>query len=125
MSNKPALSEAREIIEDLCRQYALPCPQPSCFHLGTGGLSVLEQAFDFLGWDDPHPMPSMQCDEPGCTEGQSCGTPSKDGYRRTCGEHAPTWPRQPICEVCWEASHPGQPLPEGAEPVLCVGHCRS
>jgi hypothetical protein len=27
------------------------------------------------------------CDEPGCTETVSCGWPSENGYRRTCGEH--------------------------------------
>lgn len=29
------------------------------------------------------------CDEPGCWRDVSCGTPTKDGYRSTCGEHAP------------------------------------
>lgn len=33
------------------------------------------------------------CDEPGCTEPVSCGTPTKDGYRQTCGEHAPEYER--------------------------------
>lgn len=29
------------------------------------------------------------CDEPGCTDFASCGTPTPDGYRVTCGKHAP------------------------------------
>ncbi len=29
------------------------------------------------------------CDEPGCWVFVSCGTPTKDGYRSTCGEHSP------------------------------------
>lgn len=29
------------------------------------------------------------CDEPGCTAGGTCGTPVLDGYRWTCGKHAP------------------------------------
>lgn len=27
------------------------------------------------------------CDEPGCTQDATCGTPSLEGYRRCCGEH--------------------------------------
>lgn len=27
------------------------------------------------------------CDEYGCTETASCGWPSPDGYRNTCGKH--------------------------------------
>jgi hypothetical protein len=29
------------------------------------------------------------CDEPDCWEQDTCGTPTKDGYRRTCGKHQP------------------------------------
>ena len=29
------------------------------------------------------------CDEPGCWEAVSCGTPTPQGYRRTCDRHAP------------------------------------
>lgn len=27
------------------------------------------------------------CDEPGCAEEATCGWPTLDGYRRTCGKH--------------------------------------
>lgn len=27
------------------------------------------------------------CDEPNCNKPASCGWPSKNGYRQTCGEH--------------------------------------
>jgi hypothetical protein len=39
------------------------------------------------GWiyDD---MPAI-CDEPGCLEFVSCGTPTEDGYRSTCHKHIP------------------------------------
>lgn len=54
----------------------------------TGGLSALEEAFDALGWDDPSPLDKEEmCDEPGCTEPTSCGFPTPNGYRRTCGKH--------------------------------------
>ena len=29
------------------------------------------------------------CDVPGCKRAASCGTPTPDGYRNTCGEHRP------------------------------------
>jgi phage FluMu protein Com len=29
------------------------------------------------------------CDEKGCWKRVTCGTPIKDGYRSTCGKHAP------------------------------------
>jgi hypothetical protein len=29
------------------------------------------------------------CDEEGCRQQATCGTPIEDGYRRTCGKHRP------------------------------------
>ena len=29
----------------------------------------------------------LVCDEPGCDEVVTCGTPTKDGYRQVCSEH--------------------------------------
>ena len=29
------------------------------------------------------------CDEPGCWEQATCGTPTPAGYRLTCGKHVP------------------------------------
>lgn len=31
----------------------------------------------------------LACDEPGCNRETSCGTPTPNGYRSTCGEHRP------------------------------------
>ena len=31
----------------------------------------------------------VACDEPGCWNEASCGTPVANGYRHTCGKHAP------------------------------------
>ena len=33
----------------------------------------------------------LACDELECWRPVTCGTPIKDGYRRTCGKHAPRW----------------------------------
>ena len=55
----------------------------------TGGLSALEEAFAVLGWKEPHAAKDVECDESGCGRQVSCGTPSQDGYRRTCYGHRP------------------------------------
>ena len=31
----------------------------------------------------------VACDEPGCWEFATCGCPTPDGYRQTCGKHMP------------------------------------
>jgi hypothetical protein len=85
MTAKRKPDEARSLVEGLVRQFACQTSNPC--GLTTGGLSVLEEAFEFLGWDDPHPVPDMRCDEPGCERHADCGWPSPSGYRRTCGEH--------------------------------------
>ena len=53
--------------------------------LVTSGLSALEEAFEVLGWSEPHKVPEMVCDEPGCDEEATCGIPTPAGYRRVCG----------------------------------------
>ena len=84
-------SEARDALEDVINQFACWSTKHGGSH-STGGLSALEHAFGVLGWDDPHKAPkSLVCDEPGCKERSTCGTPTKDGYRRTCNKH---WPQK-------------------------------
>jgi len=80
-------SELRESLEDMCYQFG--GWNEKIGGLTTNGLSALEGAFSALRWDDPHPMPSMCCDEPGCKKQKCCGTPTLGGYRNTCGEHRP------------------------------------
>lgn len=31
----------------------------------------------------------LACDEPGCCDFVTCGTPAPNGYRRTCSDHVP------------------------------------
>lgn len=76
----------RECILDLLNQFAYDTEGPA---LTTGGLSALEHAFGVVGWEDPHPIPNQRCDEPLCRRRADCGTPTKTGYRRTCGQHIP------------------------------------
>lgn len=75
-----------DIIASLCYQFAYRMDDPP--RLSTGGLSSLKDAFYYLGWSDPYKVDEKyKCDVPRCGKWGNCGWPSKDGYRRTCGEH--------------------------------------
>jgi hypothetical protein len=77
----------QDTIEDLVRQFAHQVVSDGVPAYSTGGLSALEDAFDVLGWDDPHPAPEMACQHPGCSQWATCGTPTDDGYKRLCSAH--------------------------------------
>jgi hypothetical protein len=76
---------AREVIESLCGQFAMPLDNPP--RITTAGYSDLKAAFMFLGWSDPHPIPERGCQWKGCKKTATCGTPYKKGYLRVCGDH--------------------------------------
>lgn len=84
--------EVREALESIVIQFAYWSEYVGGYM--TGGLSALEDAFEVLGWDDPHPYPQQRCDESGCMRQVTCGWPTRSGgtgpnggYRRTCGQH--------------------------------------
>jgi len=55
----------------------------------TGGLSVLEDAFEVLGYDDPQPMPEFWCCVIGCKRQIAAVINTPEGYKRTCVKHIP------------------------------------
>ena len=55
----------------------------------TGGLSALEEAFEVLDYDEPQPMPELQCGVGGCKRQIAAGTNTPEGYKRTCVKHIP------------------------------------
>ena len=79
--------EIKGFAEDVAYQFGYYFPIKGILYISTGGLSTLERAFDILGWNDPHPVPECECEFPGCHEHATCGTPTKDGYKRVCGKH--------------------------------------
>ena len=79
--------EIKEFAEDVAYQFGYYFPIKDILYISTGGLSTLEWAFRILGWNDPHPVPECECEVPGCHEYATCGTPTKDGYKRVCGKH--------------------------------------
>ena len=79
--------EIKEFAEDVAYQFGYYFPIKDILYISTGGLSTLERAFWILGWNDPHPVPECECEFPGCHKHATCGTPTKDGYKRVCGKH--------------------------------------
>lgn len=79
--------EIKGFAEDVAYQFGYYFPIKDMLYISTGGLSTLERAFDILGWNDPHPVPECECEVLGCHEHATCGTPTKDGYKRACGKH--------------------------------------
>ena len=79
--------EIKEFAEDVAYQFGYYFPIKDILYISTGGLSTLEWAFRILGWNDPHPVPECECEFPGCHKHATCGTPTKDGYKRVCGKH--------------------------------------
>ena len=47
----------RGCLEGMAYQFGHEFEQGGRRYLGTMGLSNLEDAFEVLGWDDPHPIP--------------------------------------------------------------------
>lgn len=82
-----AAAGERELLEDVATQFAYRGTHAKRLCLSTGGLSTLETVFATLGWDDPHYMDEGGCEQPGCAEWATCGTPTSDGYKRLCSEH--------------------------------------
>lgn len=76
-----------EFAKDVAHQFGYHSHQNGRLTLTHGGLATLEWAFDILGWENPHPDPENECQHEGCHHYASCGTPTKDGYKRLCIYH--------------------------------------
>ena len=81
------VADMREFAADVAYQFGYYGQYNGRLHIGNGGLSTLEWAFDILGWKNPHPVPECECEIEGCHEHATCGAPTNDGYKRMCGKH--------------------------------------
>lgn len=81
------VDDMKSFAEDVVYQFGYYCQNKGRLHITHGGLSTLEWAFDILGWENPHPVPECECEIDGCHEHATCGSPTKDGYKRMCGKH--------------------------------------
>ena len=88
------VQELKEFASNVAYQFGYYCHNKGRLHITHGGLSTLEQAFDFLGWENPHPVPECECEIDGCHEHATCGAPTADGYKRMCGKHCRERERQ-------------------------------
>ena len=79
------IKELQDALEGMVLQFAYPSDNPP--RISTGGLSALEYAFKVLGWPDPKLTPEYCCQYGRCKRVATCGTPTKKGYKRVCGEH--------------------------------------
>lgn len=87
MSDQSELDQLREAVADLLHQFSYPIVTKDGPAFSTGGLSALEMGFKVLGWTDPHQVPELKCDEPGCLDHAVSGVPTEAGYRRLCTDH--------------------------------------
>jgi hypothetical protein len=76
------IDELRDALEGMVNQYAYDTEVDGVAHLGTGGLSSLEYAFEVLGWNDPHPCPWRECEYEGCR---------KSAQGSYCAKHWVDW----------------------------------
>lgn len=80
-------ADSREFASDVAYQFGYYCQNGGRLHITHGGLSTLEEAFDILGWENPHAVPECECEIDGCHEHATCGAKTNDGYKRMCGRH--------------------------------------
>jgi hypothetical protein len=81
------VDDMREFAKDVAYQFGYYCQNGGRLHITHGGLSTLEEAFDILGWENPHPVPECECEIDGCHEHATCGAPTADGYKWMCSKH--------------------------------------
>lgn len=85
----------RAALEEMVYQFGYEAVKDGQPAIGTCGLSALEDAFEALGWDDPHIIENpVWCDapvEPRCPNRTTSGTPTPEGYKRFCHKHFSYW----------------------------------
>lgn len=79
----------KEALEGMVWQFGYRTVHDGKPNINTGGLSALEDAFEVLGWEDPHYLPEegCTCEVVGCMEPDICGTHWGELYLRLCSKH--------------------------------------
>ena len=83
------MSKYKEALESMVFQFGHRGTSDNKPMIWTGGLSTLEEAFDVLGWDDPHFLPEegYTCEIKGCINANTCGSTWGGYYLRLCSDH--------------------------------------
>lgn len=83
----------RDALESMVYQFGNPTVKDDQPAIGTGGLSALEEAFEALGWDDPHIIEhpvwcdALRNDGTRCPQQVTSGVGTPDGYKHYCSTH--------------------------------------
>lgn len=85
--------ELREVVNDLVWQFGYRVVNKGRPSITSGGLSALEDAFDTLGWDDPHFLDEDEqkgatCEIAGCVEFRVAGARWDGLYVGLCSSHS-------------------------------------
>ena len=89
-----AMTLILEALESMVWQFAYRGVKGRKLMIWTGGLSALEEAFEAIGWKDPHILSATEaqdviCEIKRCVEWSVSGGPWYDGgpYLHLCSEH--------------------------------------
>ena len=82
-------NEIKPALESMVWQFGHRGTKNGKLIIWTGGLSALEEAFEALGWKDPHYVDdeSMECDIEGCHEWRDPQTDWDGVYVLICSKH--------------------------------------
>ena len=92
----------KEALEGMVWQFGFRDTVNDRLAITNGGLSALEEAFDALGWNNPHYVndSSMECEIEGCHEWRSPQIVWDDVYVLICSKHFADYcakkPRPPL-----------------------------
>lgn len=94
----------KEIIKQLIFQFGYRGVKKNKPVIHTAGLSALEEAFEVLGWEDPHYLPEQgfTCEVKGCMNEDTVGMHWGNSklYLRLCSEHhMQAFRNKPIPEI--------------------------
>ena len=81
--------EIKEALENMVLQHGFRSVVDGKPIIRTGGMSELEDAFEALGWNDPHELPEEgnTCEVAGCMREDACGVSWGNAYLRLCNKH--------------------------------------
>lgn len=83
----------KDALESMVWQFAHRTTVNERIALSAGGLSAMEEAFEALGWSDPHILSdeesnAVSCDVAGCFKPSCCGLNWGKFYLRLCQDHS-------------------------------------
>lgn len=100
--------EVMFFVKDVAVQFGHKVVYDGRLYISTEGHSLLERAFEILGWDDPHPFPEGECRMEGCHEYATCAVPTENGYMFVCVKCYRTIEARKILDAEKDATNDGK-----------------